>query len=206
MTASFPPVDSASKVGPTDLEGNFVRLEALGITHLDGLCEVGLDDELWRWTTTKALTRDDMRRYVETALEWRAAGTAIPFATVERKSARVIGSTRFANMDRANRRLEIGWTWVARPWQRTAANTEAKLLMLTHAFETLNCLRVEFKTDALNERSRKALGRIGATEEGTLRKHLITESGRVRDSVYFSILDSEWPEVKLRLAKRLRVG
>ena len=206
MTASFPPVDSASKVGPTDLEGNFVRLEALEITHLDGLCEVGLDDELWRWTTTKALTRDDMRRYVETALEWRAAGTAIPFATVERKSARVIGSTRFANMDRANRRLEIGWTWVARPWQRTAANTEAKLLMLTHAFETLNCLRVEFKTDALNERSRKALGRIGATEEGTLRKHLITESGRVRDSVYFSILDSEWPEVKLRLAKRLRGG
>jgi len=181
-----------------------VRLEPLGVGHLDGLCEVGMDDELWRWTTTSALSRDAMRKYIETALAWHAAGSAIPFATVERNSARVIGSTRFANMDRTNRRLEIGWTWVARPWQRTAANTEAKLLMLTHAFETLQCLRVEFKTDALNERSRKALRRIGAIEEGTLRKHIITESGRVRDSVYFSILDSEWPQVKLRLSQRLQ--
>jgi len=163
-----------------------------------------MDDELWRWTTTSALSRDAMRKYIETALAWHADGSAMQFATVERNSARVIGSTRFANMDRTNRRLEIGWTWVARPWQRTAANTEAKLLMLTHAFETLQCLRVEFKTDALNERSRKALRRIGAIEEGTLRKHIITESGRVRDSVYFSILDSEWPQVKLRLSQRLQ--
>ncbi|MBC7789119.1 MAG: GNAT family N-acetyltransferase [Anaerolineae bacterium] len=191
-------------VGSVELEGTFVKLEPLGLAHLDGLCEVGLDDDLWRWTTTSALTRDAMRRYIEIALTWQAAGTAIPFATVERKTARVIGSTRFANIDAANRKLEIGWTWVARPWQRTAVNTEAKLLMLTHAFEKLDCLRVEFKTDALNERSRRALRRIGATEEGTLRKHLITESGRERDSVYFSILDSEWSVVKARLVERLQ--
>lgn len=204
MTSTWPAPGLSSILTPVELEGTFVRLEPLGVGHLDGLCEVGMDDELWRWTTTSALSRDAMRKYIETALAWHAAGSAIPFATVERNSARVIGSTRFANMDRTNRRLEIGWTWVARPWQRTAANTEAKLLMLTHAFETLQCLRVEFKTDALNERSRKALRRIGAIEEGTLRKHIITESGRVRDSVYFSILDSEWPQVKLRLSQRLQ--
>jgi len=203
MTSSLP-LDPASAVSSFDLEGSFIKLEPLTLAHLDGLCEVGMDAELWRWTTTSALSPDAMRSYVETALAWRAAGTAIPFATVERNSGRVIGSTRFANIDATNRRLEIGWTWVAPPWQRSAANTEAKLLMLTHAFETLQCLRVEFKTDALNERSRNALRRIGATEEGTLRKHIITESGRVRDSVYFSILDSEWPEVKLRLAQRLQ--
>ncbi|MGI9078476.1 MAG: GNAT family N-acetyltransferase [Gemmatimonadaceae bacterium] len=202
----MPAHGSESAASPVVLEGMFVRLEPLGVAHLEGLCKVGMDEELWRWTTASVLSRDAMRRYIETALAWQAAGTATPFATIERKSASVLGSTRFANIDPANRRLEIGWTWVARPWQRTAVNTEAKLLMLTHAFEVLQCLRVEFKTDALNERSRAALRRIGATEEGTLRKHLITESGRVRDSVYFSILDSEWPAVKARLAQRLQTG
>lgn len=190
-------------IHPVTLSGHSVRLEPLSLEHLDGLCAVGLDEELWRWTTSQVRTRDDMRRYVETALEWQRAGTALPFATVLRAEAHVIGSTRFANIDRPNRRLEIGWTWVARPWQRTAANTEAKYLMLRHAFEVLGCIRVEFKTDALNTVSRRALLRIGAREEGILRSHMITESGRVRDSVYFSIIDREWTAVRQELKTKL---
>ncbi|MBP1601939.1 MAG: Acetyltransferase, family, partial [Acidobacteria bacterium] len=108
----------------------------------------------------------------------------------------VVGSTRFANIDRANRRVEIGWTWVSPPWQRSFVNTEAKYLMLKHAFEVMRCIRVEFKTDSLNQRSRAALLRLGAKEEGTLRNHMITSTGRYRHSVYFSIIDSEWPDVK----------
>jgi RimJ/RimL family protein N-acetyltransferase len=137
-----------------------------------------------------------MRDYIDSALAAQAAGTAIPFATVERASGRVVGSTRFMNIDVANRRVEIGATWIAKPWQRTAINTEAKYLMLRHAFETLGCVRVELKTDALNLRSRAAILRIGAREEGTLRQHMVTWRGRLRDSVYFSILDSEWAGVK----------
>ncbi|MBI4503380.1 MAG: GNAT family N-acetyltransferase [Gemmatimonadetes bacterium] len=185
------------------LEGAYVRLEPLSVGHLDGLCPVGLDERLWKWTTSQVRTRDDMRRYVETALEWQRAGTALPFANVWRSENRVIGSTRFANIDRANRRVEIGWTWIGLPWQRTAANTEAKYLMLRHAFEVLHCIRVEFKTDALNAVSRRAISRIGAREEGTLRSHMIAESGRVRDTVYFSIIESEWPRVKADLERRL---
>lgn len=186
------------------LEGGTVRLEPLSLDHLDGLCEVGLDPELWRWTTSRVDSRERMRSYVETALSEQARGVSLPFATVERASGRVIGSTRFGNIDRANRRVEIGWTWVARPWQRTAANTEAKLLMLTHAFDVLDCLRVELKTDALNQRSRSAIRRLGAVEEGTLRHHMVTESGRLRDTVYFSIIRPEWPAVRERLQGFLR--
>jgi N-acetyltransferase len=127
----------------------------------------------------------------------------VAFATVERASGKVIGSTRFMNIDRANRRVEIGSTWIIPAWQLTTVNTEAKFLMLRHAFEEWRCIRVELKTDALNQKSRKAILRIGAKEEGTLRKHVITWTGRARDSVYFSILDSEWPEVKARLEQKL---
>jgi RimJ/RimL family protein N-acetyltransferase len=117
-------------------------------------------------------------------------------------SGQAIGSTRYLNIDRANRRVEIGATWIAGPWRRTAVNTEAQYLMLRHGFETLGCIRVELKTDALNQRSRNAIRRIGATEEGTLRQHMVTWSGRLRDSVYFSILDSEWPRVKQDLEQK----
>src|SRR5688572_10423968 len=134
---------------------------------MDGLCAVGLAVELWRFTTTKMSTPADMRAYVDTALAWREAGTALPFATVLQNENRVIGSSRFANYDETHKRVEIGWTWIAPPWQRSGANVEAKLLMLRHAFETLGCNRVEFKTDALNEKSRRALRGIGAMEEGT---------------------------------------
>lgn len=191
-------------IEPVVLEGGTVRLEPLSPDHLDGLCEVGLDPELWRWTTTRVESRERMRSYVETALSEQARGVSLPFATVERASGRVIGSTRFGNIDLSNRRVEIGWTWVARPWQRTAANTEAKLLMLSHAFDVLDCLRAELKTDALNQRSRSAIRRLGAVEEGTLRQHMVTESGRLRDTVYFSIIRSEWPAVRERLQGFLR--
>jgi RimJ/RimL family protein N-acetyltransferase len=127
----------------------------------------------------------------------------VVFATVEQKSGRAIGSTRFMNIDRTNRRVEIGSTWIAPAWQRTAVNTEAKYLMLRHAFEVWGCVRVELKTDALNQKSRNAILRLGAQEEGTLRRHLVTSTGRVRDTVYFSILDNEWPAVRAKLKAKL---
>jgi len=189
------------------LEGRQVRLEPLTLEHHTAFCEVGLDPELWQWIPYRATTPDEMLAYIQSALDAQAAGTAQPFATVERSTGRVIGSTRYMNIDVANRRREIGATWIAKPWQRTAINTEAKYLMLRHAFETLGCVRVELKTDALNQKSRNAILRIGAKEEGTLRQHMLTWTGRLRDTVYFSVLDAEWPQVKAALeAKLTRVG
>jgi RimJ/RimL family protein N-acetyltransferase len=188
-------------VRPVTLQGRHVRLEPLSLAHLDPLAEVGLDAELWRWTLAQIGSKDDLRRYIEAALALQQAGSALPFAILS--GDRAVGSTRYGSIDRVNRRLEIGWTWVAKDWQRTSVNTEAKYLLLGHAFETLWCVRVEFKTDVLNEPSRRALLRIGATEEGTLRRHLLTEAGRWRDSVYYSILDTEWPVVKQRLEEKL---
>jgi len=188
---------------PVTLEGRHVRLEPLSLAHQDGLCAVGLDAELWRWAQTSLVTPADMRAYIETALAWQAQGTALPFAILARATGQVVGSTRYANIERADRRLEIGWTWIARAAQRTPVNTEAKYLLLRHAFEVLECIRVEFKTDVLNERSRAALLRIGAKQEGVLRSHMITASGRVRDSVYFSIVAAEWPAVKAGLEGKL---
>jgi RimJ/RimL family protein N-acetyltransferase len=147
--------------------------------------------------------REEMRALVAEAIANRERGTELPFATVERASGRVVGGTRFLNIDAANRRVEIGWTWIAPPWQRTALNTEAKLLMLRHAFEVMGCIRVELKTDAQNAKSRAAIARLGAKEEGTLRRHAITTRGRIRDTVYYSIIDDEWPAVAARLAQRL---
>ncbi len=194
-------------LAPVTLEGRHVRLEPLAQAHHAALCAIGLDPELWEFIPYRVVTPEDMAAYIQTALNAQAAGTALPFATVhvssDAASGQVIGSTRYMNIDHANRRLEIGATWIARPWRRTAVNTEAKYLMLRHAFETLGCIRVEFKTDSLNQRSRNAIRRIGATEEGTLRQHMITWSGRLRDSVYFSILDSEWPRVKQDLEQKL---
>ena len=190
-------------IHPVTLEGRLVRLEPLSLAHHAGLCEVAFDDEIWRYTTSRMKTPGDLREYIETAVRWQSEGTALPFATMDKESNRAVGSTRFANIDRDNRHLEIGWTWIARDFQRTYVNTEAKYLMLSHAFETLGCLRVEFKTDSLNEKSRRALLRIGATEEGTFRNHMIMPDGRIRHSVYYSITDSEWPAVKARLNEKL---
>lgn len=180
-----------------------MRLEPLSMDHLEALCAVGLDEDLWRWNPQPVSTPDEMRAYIETALQLQVEKKALPFATVHKSTGRVVGSTRFGNIDTLNRRAEIGWTWIAKPWQRTAVNTEAKYLMLRHAFETLDLIRVELKTDLLNEKSRQAILRIGAKQEGVFRKHIVTTTGRIRDSVYFSIIDSEWSEVKAALEKKL---
>lgn len=190
-------------IQPIILEGRYVRLEPLSLTQHEALSRVGLDGDLWRWATVVVETAEDMRGYIEVALQAQAEGTALPFVIVERDSVSIVGSTRYGNIDRAHRRVEIGWTWIARPWQRTAVNTECKYLLLRHAFETLCCIRVEFKTDVLNERSRQALLRIGAKEEGLFRSHMVTSTGRIRDSVYYSVIDSEWPGLKVRLEEML---
>jgi RimJ/RimL family protein N-acetyltransferase len=154
----------------------------------------------------RAASQEDFKTLVDKAFAEQERGESVVFATVERSSGRTVGSTRFMNIDRANRRVEIGSTWIAPAWQRTAVNTEAKYLMLRHAFETWGCVRVELKTDALNQKSRNAILRIGAKEEGRLRRHVVTWTGRIRDSVYFSILDDEWPGVKARLEEKLAAG
>jgi N-acetyltransferase len=189
---------------PLALEGSVVRLEPVRREHQHLYWEVAKNDleDIFRWIPYSMKTESDFGRLIDKAFDEQERGESVVFAIVERESNRVIGSTRFMNIDRINRRVEIGSTWVAPAWQRTAANTEAKFLMLRHAFEVWKCMRVELKTDALNLRSRNAILRIGAKEEGTLRRHLVTSSGRVRDTVYFSILDSEWPEVKSKLEAR----
>lgn len=191
-------------ISPLTLSGAHVRLEALGREHIAALTLIGLDPDLWQWTISRVSTPEEMVAYVENALNERAQGHALPFATIDRASGTVVGSTRFGAIDRVHRRVEIGWTWIGREWQRTAINTEAKYLMLRHAFDEMDCLRVELKTDALNTRSRDAIRRIGAVQEGTLRSHMITASGRVRDTVYYSILATEWPDLQTRLESRLR--
>jgi RimJ/RimL family protein N-acetyltransferase len=192
------------KIGRVTLEGRDVRLEPLSTAHLNELNEVGLDPEIWRLIPYRVKDAAEMAGYIAAAQAAEKAGTQLAFATVDRASARAIGSTRFMNISVPDRRVEIGATWLAPAWQRTAINTEAKYLMLRHAFENWGCMRVELKTDVLNQRSRNAILRIGAREEGIFRKHLVTWSGRIRDTVYYSIIDTEWPAVKQRLEEKLR--
>ena len=199
-------VRTAVRLQLVTLEGSHVRLEPLGEAHFDDLIGVGLDPEIWRWTTDSISTRDELRRYLEDAIRDGVRRVALPFATIDRASGRAVGSTRFGNIALQHRRLEIGWTWLGRDYQRTAINTEAKYLMLRHAFEVLGMNRVEIKTDVLNARSRAAILRIGAKEEGILRRHIITDSGRVRDSVIHSVVNDEWPEVRERLEARMAGG
>ena len=187
------------------LEGERVRLEPMRRDHLAALAGAGCYDELWAWTRAKATTTETMSQYIEEALTEAATGTALPFVTIDKPSATVVGSTRFGNIDPRNRRVEIGWTWISPPFQRTYVNSETKYLMLRHAFEVWDCVRVELKTDVLNEKSRAAMLRLGAVEEGVLRRHILTYSGRFRDTIYYSILDHEWPAVRARLEVRLRV-
>ena len=196
---------SLMKVEPITLTGEFVRLEPMGLSHLDALCEVGFEESLWKWYPAAITNRDEMHAYIEFALADQQRGAALPFVTVEKASDKVIGSSRFCAIDAANLRCEIGWTWINPAWQRSAVNTEAKYLMLRHAFETWKCNRVELKADSLNEKSRNAILRIGATQEGVFRQHIVCASGRLRDSVYFSIINSEWASIKAALEKRLEV-
>jgi RimJ/RimL family protein N-acetyltransferase len=188
---------------PVTLEGSAVRLEPLDRRHLADLTKSGRAASIWTWMFEPLSDPARMEAWLETARANAAAGTELPFATVERASGRAVGSTRYMSLALEHRRLEIGWTWLAPAGQGTALNTEAKLLQLEHAFERVGCRRVEFKTDALNERSRAALLAIGARFEGVFRKHMIMADGRERDSAYYSILDDEWPEVRDALRERL---
>ncbi len=190
-------------VEPVVLEGARVRLEPLRADHLADLERVAFDLPIWQWTIMGPQDAAGLRRWVDTALANGEAGTERPFATIDLASGRAVGSSRYMTIVPEHKRLEIGWTWIATAFQRTGANREAKLLQLTHAFETLGANRVEFKTHARNERSRNALAGIGATFEGVFRNHTIMPDGSLRDSAYFSVIAGEWPVVKAALAARL---
>ena len=166
-------------------------------------CVRSVSIEIWRWFTHPVRSRDDMLAFIRTALQLQSEGTALPFVTIQQSTGRAVGGTRFLNIDKPNRHVEIGATWIGRPWQRTVVNTEAKYLMLRHAFERLGCIRVELKTDELNQQSRNAILRIGASQEGIFRNHMVCADGRLRNSVWFSIIHSEWPQVKAALEQKL---
>jgi N-acetyltransferase len=199
-------LNTHSLIAPLSLEGTHVRLEPLRPEHGPLLWEIVKQhvDDMFRWIPYRLQTLQDFEAFNQQVLEEQKRGLSVPFATFERSPNRIVGTTRYMNMDLPNRKVEIGSTWIAPPWQRTVINTEAKYLMLRHAFQTWKCLRVELKTDSMNQRSRRAILRLGAKEEGTLRKHMLTWDGRQRDSVYFSILDTEWPGVKADLERQLQ--
>lgn len=189
---------------PVVLESALVRLEPLTLNHAEALLEQARIPTIWRYMRIpQPRTVDDMRAFIQTALDNQAKGTEIPFATIHKGDNRVAGTTRFMDIQRINRGLEIGWTWLGIDYQRTFVNTHAKFLMLEHAFEKLGAIRVQIKTDVRNHASRKAIERIGAKYEGTLRNHMINYDGHVRSTAMFSIIDKEWPEKKRQLQLRL---
>lgn len=190
-------------ISPIILEGRYVRLEPLSPAHEESLIAAASDGKLWNSTVTIVPDQTSMAAYIAEALQAQAQGVHLPFVIIRKSSGQIVGSTRFYNIDQNNRGVEIGYTWLAASAQRTSVNTEAKLLLLTHAFEVWRCIRVAFITDVLNHQSRTAIVRLGATEEGILRNHLIMPNGRFRDSVSLSIIESEWPEVKIRLEAKL---
>ncbi|WP_328301902.1 GNAT family N-acetyltransferase [Streptomyces sp. NBC_00435] len=194
---------AATSVATVELVGERVRLEPLDLHHHDGLCEAIRDGSLWELAVTTVPHPDEARGFIEDAVAARAEGTQIPYATVDAATGRILGSTRLMVINTANRRLEIGWTFLAESWQRTGANTEAKLLMLTYAFETMGMNRVELLTDVRNTKSRAAITRLGATQEGVLRHHMVMRDGWIRDTAVYSITRPEWPDAKRGLEARL---
>lgn len=194
------------EVLPVTLSGRFVRLEPLAETHVPDLARVAGDESIWRYMLYGTIqSEDQMLAWVRDLLERQARGTDLPFAVIHTGSGKAIGATRYLDIRPADRGIEIGGTWYGADYQRTAVNTECKYLLLTHAFEQLGCLRVQFKTDLRNVRSQQAIERIGATREGVLRAHMVTPEGHIRDSVYFSIIAPEWPQVKALLEGKLAV-
>ena len=190
---------------PVTLTGTHVRLEPLADSHLDDLLVAGGDAELWRYLPSPPFaTIDDVRRWFDASRDEERTGSQVAFAIVHRAGGTAVGSTRFLEIRRPHRALEIGWTWIGRDFQRTAVNTECKLLLLRHAFEDLGTARMQFKTDARNERSQRAIERIGGTREGVLRHHMIMPDGHHRDSVYYSITAGQWPEVEAKLTTMLQ--
>lgn len=188
---------------PVTLAGDVIRLEPLDAAHFGPLADASLDGDLFRWFTRRLADRPALEQYLRDALAEQEAGTSIPFATILQGDGRAIGATRFMNISVRDGRYEIGSTWVAKPWQRTAANTEAKYLMLRHAFEVWGARRVELKTHAQNAQSRAAIERLGAKFEGVHRNHMLMPDGSMRDTAWYSIIDSEWPAVKAALSARL---
>src|SRR5512143_2502919 len=191
-------------VEPITLMGRFVRLEPLSEEHVPGLAAIGQDDEIWKYMVYGSIhTEDDMRGWVRDILDRAAQGSDLPFAVIDLASGCIAGATRYLEIRPEHRSLEIGGTWYGSAHRRTRVNTETKYLLLEHAFEALDCIRVQLKTDSRNERSQRAIERIGAVKEGVLRNHMILPDGHVRHSVYYSVLDSEWPSVKVRLQEML---
>jgi RimJ/RimL family protein N-acetyltransferase len=188
---------------PITLEGKHTRLEPLTLAHGEALVAAAADGELWNSAVTIVPDRDTVEEYIQATLTAQKQGTELPFVIVQTSTGGVVGTTRFYEMQPLQRKAAIGYTWLAASAQRSAVNTEAKLLLLTHAFEHWDCVRIEFITDVRNEQSRAAIVRLGAKEEGVLRNHLILPNGRIRDSVCFSIIAEEWPQVKSRLTTRL---
>lgn len=185
------------------LEGRHVRLEPLADTHLAGLEAAIRDGELWKLFVTSVPHPDELADFLANAEAEHAHGGGLTFTSIEQATGRVAGSTRFMNSELAHRRTEIGFTFLGKSWQRTAINTEAKLLMLSHAFGSMGLNRVEFRTDVLNTASRTAILRLGAKEEGTLRRHMVMRDGRARDTVVYSITSDEWPGVQQNLVSKL---
>ena len=185
------------------LEGNFVRLEPLSKEHREGLCRAILDGELWKLLVASVPHPDNVHEFLNDAHNLYKSGVGLAFAVVDKQANRVAGSTRFMRADARNKRIEIGFTFLGKTWQRTHINTEAKLLMFSHAFEKMGLNRVEFRADYLNGASRRALLRLGAKEEGILRNHMVMPNGRVRDSVVYSVIRNEWPGVKQHLHSKL---
>lgn len=190
-------------LGPTTLEGQLIRLEPLRPHHADGLQAAGRSPEIWTWLSSSIATREDANRFIATAAAGEATGRELPFAVVRAADGEVVGSTRYLEIDSVNRSLEIGWTWYAPEVWGTAVNPEAKLLLMQHAFEDWGARRVWLKTDNLNHHSQAAMRKLGAVYEGTLRNHRVRRDGSMRDTVVFSVIDSEWPGVKAGLLARL---
>jgi N-acetyltransferase len=191
-------------VQPVTLTGRHVRLEPMTVAHTAALAEIGVGQNFWDFMLYGNMdTPEDMRNWISDILSRAEKGTDLPFVATQLASGRVAGATRYLNIMPKDRGLEIGGTWYGPEFQRTVVNTECKYLLLRHAFETLGCIRVQLKTDLRNERSQKAIERIGAVKEGTLRNHMILPDGRYRHSVFYSILDTEWPQVKKRLEEML---
>ncbi len=191
------------QVTPVTLEGNHVRLEPLTLDHEAVLNDAAADGDLWNTDVTIIPEPAGMRAYIQFALDGLKQGTQLPFVIARLPDNKVVGTTRFYEIRANDRAAAIGYTWLSKSVQRTPINTESKLLLLKHAFEYWQCNRVELITDVRNEQSRAAILRLGAKQEGILRNHLILPSGRIRDSVVFSIIDSEWPEIKTHLESRL---
>ena len=195
------------EVKPVTLTGKYVQLEPLSEAHVPGLTAVGVNDDIWRWLPYGVMrNEDDIRRWVQNLLTQIPSGSVMPFAVIQLASGRVAGATRYMDIHPKDYALEIGGTWYGVEFQRTAVNTETKYLLLRHAFEDLKCIRVQIKTDLRNERSQKAIERIGAMREGVLRNNMIMPDGYYRSSVYYSILDNEWPAVKARLEGMMNNG